>query len=182
MRNVYYGLLSLLVLFSSLSGRAQAQEGLYKDAKGRYLFNHTALAAGAGKAQLYARLKSFVINDLNASDTHIAWDEVGNDSVTTVAFIELGDGPEMANQLVDCKAKLEFMDGQAILRLSGFIYSGKLVDSHVSYARALHRMNPVPYTAQEYALAALGETLRQLMVRMDALANREEAVRARGRK
>ena len=182
MRYVYCSLLSGIILFSALVARAQEGEGLYQDAKGRYLFSHTATAPGVEKAQLYGRLKSFIVEDLNASDTRIAWDEVGNDSVTTIAYIELGDGPEMMNQMVDCKAHLDFTEGQVTLRLSGFNYSGKRVDSDAAYARALHRMSPVTYSAQLYALAALRETLRQLMLKMDAMATSAGAERVRRRK
>jgi len=169
MRYVYFSLFMVIMLLPAVIGRAQ-EAGLYRDSKGRYLFTHVASAPGAPKALLYERLKAFVVDDLNASDTRINWDDAGQDSVTTIAYIELGNGPEMMNQLVDCRARLDFAEGQVTLRLSAFNYSGKRVDNDASYARALHRMSPVTYTAQSYALEALAETLRQLMVKMDAVA------------
>lgn len=177
-------LLLILILFSA--GRSLAQgDSLRQDARGRYFFSHNAVVPGVGKDVLYERLKSFVTEELNASDTHIRWDEAGKDSVSTIAFIELGNGPLMVNQLVTCKALLRFTDGQAGLQLSNFIYSGRRADSAVSYTRALHRL-PLPFSAQTYALVALQETLRQLMVRMDALAigelsGRERVPARRGR-
>jgi hypothetical protein len=176
MRYVYLVLFMMTLPGFTASSIAQGQEsGFYRDAKGRYHFDHIAAAPGVPKAILYERLKVFIVEDLNASDTRINWDESGQDSVTTIAYIELGDGPEMTNQLVDCKARLDFAEGQVRLRLSSFNYSGKRVDSDASYARALHRMSPVSNTAQSYALTALEEILRQLMVKMDAVAMGEVA-------
>lgn len=118
----------LILVFLAVISKAQSTEGLTQDAKGRYIFTHTATAVDAPKALLYERMKSFVVDDLNASDTYIRWDESARDSVVTVAFIELGNSPEVVNQVVDCKAKLSFADGSVGLVLTGFNYSGMRAD------------------------------------------------------
>lgn len=160
----------LMLCFGSLA-HAQSTEGLTQDEKGRYIYSHTVTLVDAPKAVLYERLKSFVVEDLDASDTYIRWDEASRDSITTVAFIELGNSPDVINQIVDCKAKLFFTDGSVSLVLSGFNYSGQRADRKASYGTPLHRMAGVPATAQSWAKIALTETLRQLSVKMDQLAS-----------
>jgi hypothetical protein len=160
----------LIPLILLLSGAAYAQDGFRLNTKGRYEFDHTSYAPEAPKALLYGRLKTFIVEDLNASDTRIQWDEMGQDSVSTIAYVELGNGPEVVNQVVDCRAVLYFRDGEVSLHLSDFNYQGKRANSDSTFGRPLHRMSPVPYPAQSWALAALTETLRQLMDKMDRMA------------
>src|ERR1051325_9401630 len=98
MRRFYFFSFMALLLTPAVISNAQTQEGLRQDAKGRYLFTHTASVPGVPKAVLYDRLKSFIVEDLNASDTYIIWNEAGRDSVSTIAYILLDNSPEMQNQ------------------------------------------------------------------------------------
>jgi hypothetical protein len=149
---------------------AQTEGILTQDARGRYSFSHTTEVPDATKEALYERLKSFVVTYLNASDTYIVWDEANHDSVKTIAYIELANSPEMRNQVIDCKARLDFKEGSVTLSMSGFNYGGTMVSTDASYAKALHRMDPLPDASQSWARIALAETLRLLCERMDQMA------------
>lgn len=162
-----------LLLFLSAVATGQTTDGLSQDARGRYTFTHTSTVADASKSLLYERFKAFVVNDLNASDTYLRWDEAGQDSVVTIAFLELPNSEEIRNQVVDCKAKISFSDGAATLILTGFNYSALV--NNTSYAEPMYRMGKVPYFAQSYAKLALAETLRQLAERMDRVAANAKA-------
>jgi hypothetical protein len=161
-------IVTCLLIFLSVIVKAQTVDGLNQDMRGRYSFTHTSAVMDASKSLLYQRLKPFVVNDLNASDTYLRWDEAGRDSIATVAFFELPNSEEIRNQVVDCKAKLSFVDGAATLTLTGFNYSALV--NNVAYAEPMHRMGKLPYFAQSYAKLALAETLRLLAERMDKMA------------
>jgi hypothetical protein len=172
-------ILSLLALsFSNAIVNAQNTEGLTQDAKGRYFYSHTCMVPNASKEMLYERLKAFVVEDLNASDTYMEWDEQSRDSIVTIAFFELPNSEDITNQVIDCKARIDFSEGAATLKLSGFNYSVTAGD-HV-YARPMHRLDPIPYYAQSYGKIALGETLQQLAARMDAMAAKAVSKKAGG--
>lgn len=160
-----------ILLVSSLAYstlNAQTADGLIQDAEGHYTFSHTSTVPDAAKDVLYGRLRTFVVEGLNASDTYIQWDEAGHDSVTTVAFIELPDEEGLTNQIIDCKARIDFSEGSATLRLSGFNYS--VIANDKSYARPMYRMDPIPYYAQSYVKIALSEKLEHIAALMDAAA------------
>ncbi len=160
-----------LWLLLPYTAAGQAAEGLLQADSGRYEFVHTSLAPGVTKALLYERLQSFVVDDLDAADTRTLWDEGGRDSIRTIAFIDLGSSPEVSHQMVDCRAHLAIDDGQAVLRLSGFHFSGTQFGTSREYSTPLHRLGMLPADARLWAMAALTETLRQLMELMDAKAN-----------
>jgi hypothetical protein len=171
-----------LLLALTAIAKAQSIDGLSQDMRGRYTFSHTSTVANASKDLLYERLKSFVVNDLNASDTYLRWDEAGHDSIVTIAFFELPNTEEMRNQVVDARAKLSFADGAATLTLTGFNYSA-LVNG-VAYGAPMHRMGKVPYFAQSYSKLALAESLRLLAERMDqaAMGTKTKAVKRKSSK
>ena len=170
---------TLLLLVLSIAVRAQAPEGLSQDAHGRYRYVHTVSVPEATKDILYERLKSFVVSDLNASDTYINWDETAHDSITTVAFFEFENTPEMHNQVVDCRAKLEFSNGTAVLKLWGFNYSAIATYGDQSFSTPLYRMKGVPDAAQSWIRAGVEQSLLQLAARMDALANEQQPMAAK---
>src|ERR1043165_1249364 len=128
--------LFLALVFESAIVKAQAVEGLTQDARGRYTYTHTSYAPDVAKEALYARLQPFVVNDLNASETYIRWDETRRDSVVTIAFFELDNSPEIQNQVIDCKARLDFTAGSVTLKLTGFNYSA--IVNNRAYGRPLN--------------------------------------------
>lgn len=158
------------ILFSSPRVNAQQAEGLTRGAKGRYEFTHTSMAPSATKDQMYARMKPFIVDALDAADNFVQWDEAGHDSVTTVAFLELenSSGGDIMNQVVDCKARLTFRDGEVTLLLTGFNYSG-IVEGK-TYGMPLNRLNRLPYYAESFAMLSVDQALRELSEKMDAAA------------
>jgi hypothetical protein len=169
MRPLLASVISVLLL-SAFCSKAQDVDGLSRDAKGRYVFTHTSMTPSATKDQMYERMKPFVVEALNASDNFVQWDESGQDSVKTVAFFELSNssGDDIINQVVDCKARLDFREGEVTLRLSGFNYSG-IVEGK-TYGLPLHRLGALPYYAESFAMLSLEQSLRELVEKMDRAA------------
>jgi hypothetical protein len=175
----YFIAIFLLPLFTSLLAKAQSTDPLVQDSRGRYSFTHVSQVTDVPKEVLYERLKSFVVNDLNASDNHLSWDDVNHDSISTVAFIELPNTTEMSNQIISAKARVRFINGAATLALTGFIYNGTDINTGQPYSKQLHRMEPINYASQSWARLALAGILEQLAERMDELASGKATQRSR---
>lgn len=170
MRFPLIALLFSALAFSGLSSKAQSLEGLSRDARKGYVYTHTSMSPSLSKDALYERMKLFIAEALNPSDNYVEWDESGHDSVKTIAFFELGNssGGDIVNQVVDCKARLDFREGEVTLRLSGFNYSATV--EGVAYGRPLHHLESLPYYAESFAMLSLEEALRELAEKMDVAA------------
>jgi hypothetical protein len=112
-------------------------------------------------------MKQFAAEVLDASDNYMQGDESGNDSLSTIVYITLENGPEMTNQVVDFKVRMTFIDGIVILKARDFMYRGRRVTDDVELSSPLYKMDEMTPTAQAAALAAFDETLWLLMVQMD---------------
>lgn len=116
-------LLVLMVLGVSL--KAQVPSGVLMLDSGRhYAYEQIANANGASKDVLYARLKSWIENALNPSDTYLRWDESNHEAVETIAFLEMPNSQYYINQIVEFKVQVTFADGVAVLRAQDFIFHG----------------------------------------------------------
>src|SRR4051812_21639931 len=97
---------ALLICFISIcysSGLlAQGHSSLLtRNSKGRYLYTHISNAPGVPKVVLYERMKSFVVDALDASDNYMRTGANGDDSLSTIVYVTLDNSPEMTNQVVD---------------------------------------------------------------------------------
>lgn len=136
----------IAVLFAGITSWAQTikpSTQLTLDTANRYYYQKSFPEEGKAKKDLYQKGKTWVNTDLDPSDNYLLTDDVGYDSIRTMAYITIDDLPEVQNQVISFKVVLRFYDGSVDMIATGFWYSamnktnGDQIDQPLGHLRGL---------------------------------------------
>lgn len=93
---------------------------------GRLAFEKVVEVNGAGKDQLYTRMKAWVKENVKTEDNNIEFDDAGKELIVTTPTLALKDlkMKHVTNQHVNFKLKLQFKEGRMRILASSFQYFG----------------------------------------------------------
>ena len=156
--------------------RAEAQNGAplaISDSGTHHYITQTVMVAGASKSMLYQRMKGWVTDALNPSDSYLVWDDANNDSVATIAYLTFDDGNGLINQFFSFKAALRFRDGEVTLTATDVIYNGIAKTTGEEYDLRLNKLGRrLGDNNNQYIRATFDEVWNQLTASFQAAAGR----------
>lgn len=100
---------------------------------GRLSYEKVVEINGAGKDQLYARMKAWVKSNVKTEDNNIEFDDAGKELIVTTPTLALRDlkMKHVTNQKVNFKLKLQFKEGRMRIVTSSFQYFGIDINQNI---------------------------------------------------
>lgn len=161
-------LFSFLILYSCMHVSAQGQPStqLSQDTGHHYYFQKDYTAEGKVKKILYQRAKTWLLANLDPSDNYRFFDDTGNDSLVTIAYMTIDDLPEVQNQVISFKIRMDIEDGAVHVYASKFGYSAMNKTNGDQYDQPLAQLNGLNPSLQSSIIFAFDKKFQLLMQRL----------------
>lgn len=97
---------------------------LAKNADGKYALERVIEVPGGSKAELYKRVKAWVLANIKATDIATTFDNVSFDAIAATTVLTIPDHKSSGhiNQTMNFKMAIQFKDGKIRLLLNNFVY------------------------------------------------------------
>lgn len=161
-------LFSFLILYNGIKSFAQQQPStqLSQDTGRHYYFQKDYTADGKAKKVLYQKAKAWVLANLDPADNYLFMDEVGNDSISTMAFITVDDLPEVQNQVFSFKILLDIEDGVVHVHADKFLYTAMNKTNGDQYDQPLENLKGLNPATQSSIIFAFDKKFDVIIQRL----------------
>jgi len=159
----------LTLLFADATSWAQTVKSstqLVLDTGNRYYYQKSFPEEGKEKKTLYQKGKTWVITDLDPSDNYFMTDDIGYDSIRTMAYITIDDLPEVQNQVISFKILLRFYNGSVDVIATGFWYTAMNKTNGDQIDQPLAQLKGLSPATQGSVIFALDKKIRIIMQRL----------------
>lgn len=124
---------------------------LTKNPEGKYALERVIEIPGVSKAELYKRVKSWVLANVKATDIATTFDDVSFDAIAATTVLTIPDNKRSGhiNQTLNFKMAIQFKDGKVRILLNNFVYYVFQENVRSETRGALETVEVIPKVARD---------------------------------